>query len=346
MVGTMHQHQSDVAVGQTWPDHLADELERLDRWIRNRILVAPDSRGTLIPATRFFEPDFLREIMAATSGFSPPEPGRPVDVKVAATDDPDLLMRIAASRFARAYASSLTVVSLVGLAHGIGIDVSPDRCAVSIGADKLFRFRVLVTDNELVKCADRPNPWGLGGRESQSVEELREFVWRRLYAAHLAPLFRLAAKVVQVGEALLWNSAGEYVAIISDAAQEYLPAAEAEIFVADRMALLAAPLLPGVAGANPLRDTVEWVPVDSGGVERFPQAVSIRRLCCLTYLLDERSGLLCQNCPHLPVPVCADMVRERHHVPKGPPSGPAIDRSRAIGQQRPSWRRLRKAGRP
>jgi hypothetical protein len=114
--------------------------------------------------------------------------------------------------------------------------------------------------------------------------------------------------------------------------------------VADRVALLEAERLPGVPGGNPLRDSVEWVPVEDGDSREFPAAVSTRRLCCLTYLLRERLGVLCQNCPYLPVSTRAAMVRERHHVATGGPPGPATLRSKEIGLQRASLRRLLDAG--
>jgi hypothetical protein len=101
--------------------------------------------------------------------------------------------------------------------------------------------------------------------------------------------------------------------VVSDGAEEYL-GVDAAPFLADRHAILAAQTLPGVPGPNPLRHKADWVPVDG---DSYPHAVQTRRFCCITYLLEDRLGQLCANCPHLSVEDRATLSRIRHGRPAG-----------------------------
>jgi hypothetical protein len=247
-------------------------------------------------------------------------------------------MAIAASRLTRHYCASLISIAHAGLAHGVGLDLSPQRCRV------LFRkpwlaIAVDLSADDIVRCAERPTTWPVAGRSLDTLAELREYVWSRLFGAHVGPVFTRMVEVVPgSGEALLWTNAAEYVGMVSDAAEEYLTGDAAKPYVADRRALLDAADLPGVRGPNPLRDKIEWIPTGTGG---FPEAVQTRRLCCLTYLLADRDGRLCQNCPHFSLDDRAELMRERHGVAIGGPTGPAEARAHEVGHERPSMRRRR-----
>jgi len=118
---------------------------------------------------------------------------------------------------------------------------------------------------------------------------------------------------------------------VSDAADEYLDPKRASPFVADRIALLNATSLPGPDGENPMQDLMAW---DACDAPDFPNGVGRRRICCLTYMLEDRLGRLCGNCPFLSLDERVAMVREEHGVPMGTPGGPAQARAIAVGRRK------------
>jgi hypothetical protein len=256
----------------------------------------------------------------------PPGPENPKD------RDP----RICSSRMSRQYCAALTTVALAGLANGVGIDLSPARCRVVFRDDLPSRLALApgYGADEVLWWARRPTSWPVSGPEVASIEELREHVWTNLYARNLGPLFAATVGMVRVPERLLWTNAAEWVAIVMDAAVDHLDPAAAAAVVAEGQALLEAESLPGFGGApNPLRGRLEWVPFadDRFG---FRQGVQTRHLCCLVYLHTDRYGRLCQNCPLLPLPDRAALVRERQGVGMTHPGGPAEQRSIEVGLRR------------
>lgn len=311
--------------GLSWQDALVGELRSLGRWIEDRFLATPGEASA--PARTFHDEDYLADLIARlraprSLSMEPPRRGSEFEFTVGA------------SRLARWYSSSVTAVAMAGLANGVGLDVSAERCTLTPRAVGQFAVSFDLADDEILRCAERPTSWAVAGPAVETVAELREFVWSKLYGEHLAPLYKRILEIGHVSAALLWTSGAEYAGNISDSAEEYLGADAARPYVADRIALFGAATLPGVDGPNPLRGTLEWIPVD--GYD-FPKQVQTRGMCCLSYLLEERDGTLCQNCPHLPLADRAALMSERHGVPMGAPGGPAMRRAQEIGRQRPSF---------
>src|SRR4051794_5262266 len=135
----------------SWRDGLARRLDDLGFWTRRRFVLDPDPEDTLIPAARFFDRDYLRQAIAQTV---PALRGR--DIRPGG--DADREMRIAVSRFSRRYASFLSVPALVGLANGIGLDLSPERCTTVVRPDGQYHLR-LDHHGEVLRCAERPSSW-------------------------------------------------------------------------------------------------------------------------------------------------------------------------------------------
>jgi hypothetical protein len=308
-----------------WEGSLVGELERLDRWLRGRFVPEPSATDEVVPATAYQDTDFLRAAIARAK-FTTMSPPLNPDGESIAVD-----LRIAVSRFTRQYTASVSAIALTALANGVGIDMSAARCRVIVRSNIPFLTVLDVSEGEPLRCAERPTTWPVPGRELATLSELREFVWRKLYAENFAPLFARVLEVTKVAPNLCWTNAAEWVGIVSDAADEYLAPAEARPYYADRLALLAAASLPGVAGSNPLAGLLEWVPV---GDPAFPHGVQTRQICCVTYMLPDRLGRLCQNCGFLPVEDRAAMIRERHGKPMGTPGGPAEKRAVAVGRRK------------
>ena len=308
-----------------WHGSLQTELEQLNRWLRGRFVPEPAATDEVVPATRYHDVDYLRSAIdrAKFTTASPP--------MTADAADTDVDLRIAVSRFTRQYASSISAVALTALANGVGLDTSAARCRVVIRANIPFLTVLDVPDGEPLRCAERPTTWPVAGREVATLAELREHVWRKLYAENLAPLFARIREVTKVSPDLCWTNVAEWVSIVADSADEYMGAARAEPYHRDRVALLEAPSLPGIAGRNPLTGLIEWVPC---GEPDFPNGVATRKICCVTYMLPDRLGRLCANCPFLPLDERVALIRERHDVPMGVPGGPAEKRAIAIGRRK------------
>jgi ferric iron reductase protein FhuF len=306
----------------SWRAGLTSRLDEF-AYTRGGFVLAPGPEDTLIPAARFFDRDYLRWAIAQTV---PALRGR--DVRPGGEADRE--MRIAVSRFSRRYASLLSAATLVGLANGIGLDVSPARCVAVVRPNGQYQLLLdgaggpgdadgATGGDEVVRCAERPTPWPVSGPIVPTVADLRDYVWRRLYADHLAPVYALALDVVPVAPHLVWSSAAEWAGLISDLAEAHLDAAAARPYVADRRALLGAARLPGLPRPNPLQDMVEWSPVAGDG---HPAAVQTRRHCCITFLLEDRFGRMCDNCPYLSLEDRAALVRAKHGRLAGSPQSP------------------------
>jgi hypothetical protein len=319
------------AQSTTWPDALRRELGLLGRWFEGRYVATPGPDDEVVPATRFLEPDYARAAIARahTTSFHMTEPG---GGRSASADDEDVNVRIAVSRFTRQYVSSLSGIALVALARGVALDLSAPRCGLLFYRDVPFRATLDTENMVALRCAERPTTWPVDGPIVDSLEELRQHAWRKLYGEHLAPLLEVVREVTRVSQALVWTNAAEWVGVLSDAADEYLGAEDAQPFVADRIAALEAESLPSVPGPNPLRGRLDWVPYDT---PEFPHGVQVRKHCCMTYLLPDRLGRLCANCGFLPLEDRVALMRERHGVPmEGPQEGPALERAIQLGLER------------
>ena len=312
-----------------WAAEVNRELGRFSQWLRERLVVEP--RENLIPATRFFDPEFLRGVIDEFRAEPMATDGSHRGAKRA-----DTRMAIAVSRFARRYSGPVTAVALTGLAAGIGLDVSPERCWVEVQPGLRYAVALDVPAGTVLRCVERPTSWSVDGRQVESLEELRRAVWASLYGAHLAPMLTLLRDLTGGPQTLMWTSAAEYATMLADDAEELLPAEERAPYVGDRAALFGAAHLPGVSGPNPMRDAIAWFPVDG---YPFP-SVATRRLCCLSYLLAMRDGALCSSCPHLPLADRAALAYEDQRRPVDGEVGAARERSRQIGRQRPSFGRV------
>jgi len=192
-----------------------------------------------------------------------------------------------------------------------------------------FFLHLDVDESAILRCRERPTQWPIGeGPVVDSLAELRAHVWRKLYAENVVPLFERVQQLTKVAPRLLWSNCAQWPAMVSDAAEEYLNSGRARAYVEDRIAVLQADALPNVAGPNPMRGLIEWLPTDA---PEYPSGVQTRKVCCVTYMLPDRLGRLCQNCSLLPAEDRVALMRERHGVPMGSPGGPAEQRAIEVG---------------
>ena len=318
-----------------WRNSLAEGISRLGRWFQGRYAFEADQSSETIPSTRYLDPDFLRQTIAASHTVrreflfrDPPEHGTP-------DSDVDIDLRVAVSRVTRHYTACLSVVAYTALAHGVALDMSPRNCRLRTRLELPFTLVLDYLGEGAVVTPERPTQWRVPARMVPTLAEARAHVWRTLYGSHLAPFFATIRRITRVPSRLLWVNAAEWLGMISDSADEYLSDG-GRPYVEDSRALIDAPVLPGVSGDNPLGGLVVWDPVSH---PRYPNGIHRRLACCLTYRLHDRRGRLCQNCPLLPVDERLALVCERFGVPMGTGGGPAERESIRQGLQRLSTSR-------
>jgi Ferric iron reductase FhuF-like transporter len=314
--------ETTVPSDEAWQAALIARLQTLGPSVGDRLVARPPTGSDLVPAERFGEVDFLRRsIVDCGESLAGSMDGTVVD------DVPEMRLAVAASRFTRHYVSSLTSAALVGLASGLGLDLSPRRCVMVVRGSLPRQSLVADSDDGLVTCDRRPSTWRTEGGSVSTVDDLRRYVWSRLYAEHLAPLFAATTVLTGAAPQLLWSNAAEWVAYVADSAVERLGQTGAVPIVEESEALLHADAIPGIDGPNPLAGLMAWIPVEASD---FPRGVPTRRHCCITYLLPARLGRLCENCPFLPLGERIALGRETRQAP-GARGGPAEMRSIAIG---------------
>jgi Ferric iron reductase FhuF-like transporter len=305
---------------------LVAQLAELQRWFEGRLVPEPAPSDEVVPAERYRDLDFLRAAIARAHSTQASAQHYVGGLEMA-EDEADIDLRIAVSRFTRQYASSISAVALVALARGVGLDLSARQCNVIVRSNVPFLVSLDLREDEVLRCAERPTTLPALGPNVGTLAELRGYVWRNLYAENFAPLFERARQVTKVSPRLMWTNAAEWVGLVSDTADEYLSPAAADPFVEDRIALLGAPSLPGVAGPNPLTGLLAW----SDPTSDLPHGHHVRNVCCVTFYLPDRLGRLCANCPFLPAEDRLALVRERHSVPMGTPGGLAEQRAIELG---------------
>jgi ferric iron reductase FhuF-like transporter len=313
-----------------WRKSLVLQLQELGRWLEGRFVVEPRAGDQIIPAENYLDLDFLRAAIEAVKTTNLAATYRAPDgFDMGGGDDHDIDVRIATSRFTRQYCSSLSITALTALACGVGLDLSIRRCRLVLRNNIPFYAHLDVDESAILRCRERPTRWPISdGPVVDSLAELRTHVWRKLYAENVVPVFERAHQLTKVAPRLLWSNCAEWPGMVSDAAEEYLDSGRARAYVEDRIAVLQADALPGVAGRNPMRGLIDWLPTDAPD---FTSGVQTRKVCCLTYMLPDRLGRICQNCSLLSVEDRVALIRERHGVPMGSPGGPAERRAIEVG---------------
>jgi len=308
-----------------WQDSVVQIMKELGRWTETRYAAELSADDEIVAAERYLDAAALRDAVQRIHTANVRQADPSTDHGFDDEAEPDL--RIAISRFTR-HAACVSAAVLAALACGIGLDGSAANCRFAIRGNVPFIANLASDGPAALRCRERPTAWPVEGPVVDTLDELRAYVWRNLYAGWIAPLFDRAREVTKVSPRLMWSNAAEWVSMISNAADEYLGPERAAAFVDDRIALLGAEALPGVPGQNPMRDLIAWEAYDAAD---FPRGVERRRVCCTTYMLADRLGRLCSNCPFLSTQERVAMVREEHGQAMGSPGGPAQRRAIEVG---------------
>jgi hypothetical protein len=308
-----------------WQASVVDILRDLGRWTDGRYAAELPADAEVASAEQYVDPATLRNGVLRIYSANVKQASPTTDHGFTDEAAPDL--RIAISRFTR-HAACVSAAALAALGCGVGLDAAAKNCRFIIRGNVPFIAHLASDGAPPVRCRERETSWPLYGPVVETLAELREYVWRGLYAGWLAPLFERAGDITRVSPRLMWTNAAEWVSMVSNAADEYLGPERAAPFVEDRVALFSAETLPGVPGPNPMQDLIEWQPYIAPD---FPHGVERRRICCMTYMLSDRLGRLCSNCPFLSLEERVALVREEHGQPMGSPGGPAQRRAIEAG---------------
>ncbi len=244
------------------------------------------------PYPLYLEPPAGYEVMPVTELLRP-EPLRRYAARAVAewSDHPNAEdSRAAVSRLMRRYLGSLTTAVLAPLAHGLGVDVSPDRVAMIVQKD--LPQGIVLRADELLVTRERPATWNVQGREVPTLEQLREQVLGT-YFAHLAWSFNEVIASIKVSPQLLWSTAAEQIDGLYENAADGPAASTFGRAEPDRERMLFADHLPGIAGANPLHDLLFWERAEG------PEAghrIQVRRVCCANFVVPGRAQGYCRNC--------------------------------------------------
>ncbi len=239
----------------------------------------PEDREA-IPSARFLDLDFLRAAIVRAAGG--------VGAGAAEVD-----LRPAASRWTRQYCAAVLPAVLVAMADGVALDTSLERCSIVLRGH-------LPGGLHLADQASRALRWpgrvGASRAEGQAatVTELRAHVVAGLFREHLVPLFERVLDLAKLSPDVLWSNVAEQADLVYEWAATRLDAERYRPFAEDAEALLGSAELPGLPGPNPLAGWITRDPVDEPD---FPRPLQLRRVCCIHYLLPDRIGRLCSNCP-------------------------------------------------
>lgn len=200
-----------------WQDGLIAQLDAIGPTLGRRLLRTPPASAEVISAERFHDIEYLRLAINRC--------GESLFGRMIGESEPEANWRpaVAASRFTRHYLGSMTVSALVALAHGVGLDMSAERCLKLVEQGLPRRQLVGESDEGVVTCRERPPSWAVQGASMATLTDLRGYVWRQLYAAHLAPLFAATTALTGAAPKVLWSNAAESVAYTADTAAVGLP---------------------------------------------------------------------------------------------------------------------------
>jgi hypothetical protein len=291
-------------------DPTLDLISQLDR-------MGPALRGRFVPAAATAG----HEVQPVSGYLDLTHLERQILRTVPESDQDVVDRRAAASRFVRDWATGVVPVIVVGLAMGIGIDASLDR-AQSVwkrwslrGSSGFAPHALSVGDDALSVCGEC-HPTVRGVTVVSTHAELRQRVWRKLFAEHLAPLFDAVLQVIKLSRRVLWGSAAEGAGRAATFAAEQLSPDDARPFIEECDALLAADRLPGLPAPNPLSDEIHWKDI---GRSDFPHGLMLRSVCCTVWTLPDRRGqLYCGTCPLPPVETLVSILGRPAADPRSP----------------------------
>jgi len=267
-----------------------------------RVFAEAPADREVIPAARFLEPDALRTAILRAAGG-------------AGIDDDALDLRPSAARWTRQYAAAILPAILAPLAAGVALDASIERCTIVMNGHLPGGLHLDDPAGGALFWPERVGAVWEHGRLAASLDDLRAHAFRTLFTQHLVPLFDQVLAQAKLSSDVLWSNVAEHATLIYDSARSHLTPPPQALDEDDAL-LMKGASLPGLAGPNPLRGWIVREPVDQPD---FPQPLLLRRVCSLHYLLPDRIGRFCSDCPLISKEERIAQAR----IARGAPSGAA-----------------------
>jgi hypothetical protein len=212
------------------------------------------------------------------------------------TNDPkEEDIRAAASRFMRRFLHSVQAPTIVALANGVAWDLTLDRISIVWRAELPLGSVIDIRGLETFTTPERPTSWPVQGTPLPTLDDLRDRALLALFGDVHRRSFERVLASVRVSPRLLWSQAAECADYYYDYALELLGGEERGRHAADRERILFGDTLPGVEGANPLKQLLAWD--DFRDDPRMPQRLlQVRTVCCFNYVIPGRPDKYCRTC--------------------------------------------------
>jgi hypothetical protein len=195
----------------------------------------------------------------------------------------------------RRYLHSVQAPTIVALANGIAWDLTLDRISIVWRSELPLGTVIATRGLETFTTPERPTSWPVEGTALPTLDALRDRALTALFGdVHLRSFERVLANV-RVSPRLLWSQAAEDVDYYYDYALELLEGEELARYASDRERMLFGDTLPGIEGANPLKELLGWD--DFRDDPRMPQRLlQVRTVCCVNYVIPGRPDKYCRTC--------------------------------------------------
>ncbi len=240
------------------------------------LLSPPPEDAVTIPAVQYLQPDNLLAIFKAS-----PQYERSQD------------LRVAASLWNKRYSwTPLPDVLALMTYAGLGLDASLDNVSFVFKEGELQALWFHDLSRVVIYPERLPFPISQDGsiKTVDSVDQLHQFVFKGLFANHLAIIVDRIHGLTKLSKKTMWGNAVNASHGLFEDLQEH---ADSEAIQIDYSALFEQPYSAVMSGRNPLYNLLRTQQLDEPGL---PAEVTFRATCCLITLIPPEHKK-CGNCP-------------------------------------------------
>ena len=239
----------------------------------------PIDEVEIVLATEYLKPERLKEAIAQTAA----------DYE---TDN----LQAAASLWNKYYNNTVLpgVLAYMTLL-GVGVDASLENVSIVIADNKPQALLLNNFNNTLIYKGRFPQSIPTSYPENlfvNSVADLHQAVLTNLFQRHIALVIDRIHSLTKLPKAVMWGNAGNLCVFLYERFSELLD--EKTAVDEDRLVLLEQRHSGIIPTGNPLYKPIRYEQLTD---PELPPLVSVRRTCCLVYLLPKLTS--CSDCPHL-----------------------------------------------
>jgi len=253
-------------------------------------LVPPPENAVTIPAVQYLQPDNLLAIFKASNEY-------------ARSQD----LRVAASLWNKRYSwTPLPDVLALMTYAGLGLDASLDNVSFVFKEGELQGLWFHDLSRTVIYPERSPIsiPRDSSVKTVNSAEQLHQFVFKGLFANHLAVIVDRIQALTKLSKKTMWGNAVNASHGLFEDLQEH---ASSKAIQTDYSALFEQPYSAVMPGRNPLYNLLRTQQLDEPGL---PTEVTFRATCCLIALIppDHKK---CGNCPLITPEERLDRLRSK-----------------------------------